>query len=184
MFVEIVYGLWSNSLGLLTDGAHMLLDCSAILIGLYCAYLAELPNSDSLNYGYKRSEVIGTFVNSVFLMFLSLYIIFESIERFFHPIEISSGYLILISFLGLLVNLVGIFTLHDFSGGKCNHAHHNFTDETRDPEKGISNHSCEDHDHPHQHHDSSECKSNSLEHNCHNHSDDNHHEPRNGGKYI
>mmetsp|Transcript_31736 Transcript_31736/g.32957 ORF Transcript_31736/g.32957 Transcript_31736/m.32957 type:complete len:395 (-) Transcript_31736:73-1257(-) len=123
MFVEIFYGIWTNSLGLLTDGAHMLLDCSAILIGIYSCYLVEKPITYELQFGYKRSEVLGTFVNSVFLIFIALYIVFESFERFFNPKEIISNHLIMVSFLGLLVNLVGIFALHDFSGGSCNHSH-------------------------------------------------------------
>lgn len=156
MFVEIVYGIWTNSLGLLTDGAHMLLDCSAILIGIYCCYLAEKKNSHNLQFGYYRSEVLGTFINAVFLVFIGLYIIFESFERFFNPEEIRSKHLILVSFLGLLVNMVGIFTLHDFSSGKCDHSH--FGGE---------------HEHSHSHsHGSSKTEHNNSENTCnhdHNH---------------
>lgn len=152
MFVEIVYGIWTNSLGLLTDGAHMLLDCSAILIGIYCCYLAEKKNSHNLQFGYFRSEVLGTFINAVFLVFIGLYIIFESFERFFNPEEIRSKHLILVSFLGLLVNMVGIFTLHDFSSGKCDHSHfggeheHSHSHGSSKTEHNISENTC-NHDH-------------------------------------
>lgn len=167
MFVEIIYGIWSNSLGLLTDGAHMLLDCSAILIGIYSCYLVEKPKTKHLNYGYKRSEVLGTFVNSVFLIFIALYIVFESFARFFNPQEIISDHLIMVSFLGLLVNMVGIFALHDFSSGTCSHSHshgssgndhnHELKSNKDDIEKGqqnIHNHNHEidtesNHNHSH-----------------------------------
>jgi zinc transporter 5/7 len=119
MFVEVLYGLISNSLGLLTDGAHMLLDCSAILIGLYSQYLSDKPSDKSFNFGYLRSEVLGTFINSVFLVFIALYIVFESLERFINPKEIHSDHLILISFLGLIVNLIGVYYLH----GDHGHSH-------------------------------------------------------------
>lgn len=128
MFVEVLYGLISNSLGLLTDGAHMLLDCSAIIIGLYSSYLSDNKSDASFNFGYSRSEVLGTFINSVFLVFVSIYIVFESIERFINPIEIHSDHLILVSVLGLVVNLIGVYYLHGEHGhghghGGCSHGH-------------------------------------------------------------
>ena len=49
MFVEVIYGLLSNSLGLLTDGAHMLLDCTAVVIGLYSSYLSEFKSNILVN---------------------------------------------------------------------------------------------------------------------------------------
>ena len=90
MFVEVLYGILSNCLGLLTDGAHMLLDCTAVIIGLYSSYLSEKQQNDSYNFGYYRSEVLGTFINSVFLFFIAIYIVFESIERFIEPKKIYS----------------------------------------------------------------------------------------------
>ena len=129
MFVEIFYGLLSNSLGLLTDGAHMLLDCSAIIIGLYSRFITTKNKNEKYNFGYHRSEVIGTFVNSVFLVFISLYIVFESVERSIEPKHIHGENLILVSFLGLLVNLVGVYFFHGehgfhtHTGCNISHAH-------------------------------------------------------------
>ena len=147
MFVEVVYGLVSNSLGLLTDGAHMLLDCSAIIIGLYSSYLSDKNKNHNYNFGYLRSEVLGTFINSVFLVFISIYIVFESFERFLQPEEIHSDHLILVSFIGLLVNLIGIYFLHGEHGfhSNCsqhNHCHSNTCEEIKcshDVESGINN---------------------------------------------
>ena len=113
MFVEIFFGLISNCLGLLTDGAHMFLDCSAVIIGLYSSYLTEFPSNPKYQFGFLRSEVLGTFINSVFLIFIAIYIIFESIERFISPKDIHSEHLILVSFLGLIVNIIGLFMVHD-----------------------------------------------------------------------
>lgn len=129
MFVEVIYGLISNSLGLLTDGAHMLLDCSAILIGLYSRYLTKKSKNEIYNFGYGRAEVLGTFINSVFLIFISLYIVFESIERSIQPKDIHGDNLILVSFLGLVVNLIGIYFFHGEHGfhshghSGCSHSH-------------------------------------------------------------
>ena len=135
MFVEVIYGLLSNSLGLLTDGAHMLLDCTAVIIGLYSSYLSEFKANNNYNFGYLRSEIIGTFINSVFLFFIAIYIVFESIERFIEPKEIHSENLILVSFIGLLVNIVGLIFAHDH--GDDSHEHHG--------------HHTHEHEHEHEH---------------------------------
>ena len=142
MFVEVIYGLLCNSLGLLTDGAHMLLDCTAVIIGLYSSYLSEKKPNENFNFGFLRSEIIGTFINSVFLIFIAIYIIFESIERFISPKEIHSENLILVSFLGLLVNIVGLFYAHDNSNE--HHHHHN-------EEKDTLNNKLNESEHHHHH---------------------------------
>ena len=152
MFVEVIYGLLSNSLGLLTDGAHMLLDCTAVVIGLYSSYLSEFKSNNNYNYGYLRSEILGTFINSVFLFFIAVYIVFESIERFIEPKDIDSENLILVSFLGLVVNIIGLVFAHDHGDhdhhdhGHEHHEHHKH--EIDDEKKEIKN----DHDHHHHEH--------------------------------
>ena len=140
MFVEVIYGLLSNSLGLLTDGAHMLLDCTAVVIGLYSSYLSEFKSNNNYNYGYLRSEILGTFINSVFLFFIAVYIVFESIERFIEPKDIDSENLILVSFLGLVVNIIGLVFAHDH--GEHEHEH----------EHGHHEHKHEHDEHEHKHH--------------------------------
>ena len=124
MLLEIIFGLISNSLGLLTDGAHMFLDCSAIIIGVYSSYVSERPADRNFNFGYYRADVIGTFINSVFLLFIALYIILESLERFLHPKNIVSDHILLISLIGLIVNVIGVIFLHEMHG-KASHSHSN-----------------------------------------------------------
>jgi zinc transporter 5/7 len=166
MFVEVIYGLISNSLGLLTDGAHMLLDSSAVIIGLYSSYLSDQKGNNVYNFGYPRSEVIGTFINSVFLVFIALYIVFESLERFLQPKEIHSEHLILVSFLGLLVNILGIYFLHGADGlshHDCSHGHsHGHSHKNEDKEH---NHDQKEHKHDHD-------SSHSYSHNKHAHTHD------------
>ena len=77
---------------------------------LYCcydrfisSYLSEFKANNDYNYRYLLSEIIGIFINSVFLFFISIYIVFESVERFIEPKEVHSENLILVSFIGLLV---------------------------------------------------------------------------------
>ena len=152
MFVEVIYGLLSNSLGLLTDGAHMLLDCTAVVIGLYSSYLSEFKSNNNYNYGYLRSEILGTFINSVFLFFIAVYIVFESIERFIEPKDIDSENLILVSFLGLVVNIIGLVFAHDHGDHDHHdhgHEHHEHHEHELDDEKKEINNEQEHHHHEH-----------------------------------
>ena len=86
MFVELVYGYFSNSLGLMSDAFHMLFDCMALLIGLVAAYISsqETLKKDS-KYDSSKIEVVSALINAVFLVFVSFNILCESIERIYSP---------------------------------------------------------------------------------------------------
>ena len=126
MFIEVLFGIYSKSLGLVTDGAHMLLDCTAIIIGVYCSYISHNGPNNKFNFGYVRSEVIGTFINSVFLIFIALYIVLESLERFIQPRHIHSDHLIHIAIFRLVINIIGVLFLREFYGHhlKNDKSHH------------------------------------------------------------
>lgn len=146
----------------------MLLDCSAILIGLYSAYLLEKQRTSNYEFGFLRSEVLGTFINSVFLVFIALYIVFESFERFVDPKEIRGNNLILISFLGLLVNLIGIFFLHGHGGHGHSHGDHGHSHGGHGHSQEHDHSHCDSKYHGHSHdkksHESDECKVNIQDH--------------------
>ena len=55
--MEFAYGVWTNSLGLISDGFHMLFDCSALVMGLYAAVLARWRPTKAFSFGYDRAEV-------------------------------------------------------------------------------------------------------------------------------
>ena len=57
MLVELLYGMWANSLGLISDAAHMLFDCTALVLGLAASYIARWRPNDAFTYGYARAEV-------------------------------------------------------------------------------------------------------------------------------
>ena len=85
MLVELTYGMWSNSLGLISDAAHMLFDCSALLLGLAASYIARWRADEAFSFGYGRAEVLAGFTNALFLLFIAIYILFEALERLVSP---------------------------------------------------------------------------------------------------
>lgn len=121
MFVELAYGWYSNSLGLISDAGHMLFDSMALAIGLYASFVAKLKPNQMYTYGYGRYEILSGYTNAVFLLFIGYYIFVESVERLFRPPEITSDALVLVSVLGLMVNMVGLFFFHDH--GSHGHSH-------------------------------------------------------------
>ena len=114
MFVELAYGWWTNSLGLITDAFHMLFDCTALGIGLYAEVMSRWPPRSGFSFGFGRVEVLAGYLNGVFLCFISFSIFAHSLVRIWYPPDVLTDRLLLVSCLGLGVNLVGIFAFHDF----------------------------------------------------------------------
>ena len=120
-FVELAYGAWTNSLGLISDGFHMLFDCTALLAGLLATVVSKWPSNERFSFGYGRAEILGGFVNAVLLVFVAFFVLTESLERLVEPPEVSTDRLFLVSVLGFVVNLVGIFVFQH--GGSHGHSH-------------------------------------------------------------
>ncbi|XP_023279978.1 zinc transporter 7 isoform X1 [Seriola lalandi dorsalis] len=126
-FVELMYGIWSNSLGLISDSFHMFFDCTALLAGLAASVISKWRSNDSFSYGYVRAEVLAGFVNGLFLIFTAFFIFSEGVERALEPPDVHHERLLPVSVAGLLVNLVGIFVFqhggHGHSHGEEGHGH-------------------------------------------------------------
>uniref|UniRef100_A0A1A8DNZ9 Zinc transporter n=1 Tax=Nothobranchius kadleci TaxID=1051664 RepID=A0A1A8DNZ9_NOTKA len=126
-FVELTYGIWSNSLGLISDSFHMFFDCTALLAGLAASVISRWRSNDSFSYGYVRAEVLAGFVNGLFLIFTAFFIFSEGVERALEPPDVHHERLLPVSVAGLMVNLVGIFVFqhggHGHSHGDGGHGH-------------------------------------------------------------
>jgi solute carrier family 30 (zinc transporter), member 5/7 len=90
-FVELFYGVWTNSLGLISDSFHMFFDCTGLLAGLAASVITKWKANEKYSYGYVRAEVLAGFVNSLFLLFISFFILSESVERLIEPPEVCSA---------------------------------------------------------------------------------------------
>uniref|UniRef100_A0A8C2CM09 Zinc transporter n=1 Tax=Cyprinus carpio TaxID=7962 RepID=A0A8C2CM09_CYPCA len=127
-FVELMYGIWSNSLGLISDSFHMFFDCTALLAGLAASVISRWRSNDSFSYGsVNRKLYVFGFVNGLFLIFTAFFIFSEGVERALEPPDVHHERLLPVSIAGLLVNLVGIFVFqhggHGHSHGDEGHGH-------------------------------------------------------------
>jgi len=123
MLVEATVGFATNSLSLVTDSAHMALDCMALAIGLVGACVSRWQTTREYPYGYGRFEVLCGFVNSLLLLLVAASVLVEAISRFRSPPVIDDARLLPVAFAGLLVNVVGLLNFHQYhhphGGGGC-----------------------------------------------------------------
>lgn len=106
MIIEAIGGFLTNSLALLSDAGHMLSDSISLMIALIAFKLAEKKASHNKTFGYKRFEILAAVINGVALILISLYIIYEAIKRFSHPPEVATTGMLVISIIGLAVNIL------------------------------------------------------------------------------
>jgi len=109
--LQIIFGSLARSLGLISAAFHSTFDCISLIISLAAMILAKHKPTRRFSYGYDRFEVLSSFSNGIFLLFVSLFLIFGSIERLVEPIEIQSQHadlVIGVAILGFLVNMVGV----------------------------------------------------------------------------
>lgn len=91
MAIEVIGGLWTGSLALLADAAHMLTDAGGLALALIAIRFAERPATPQRPYGYVRMEVLSALTNAVVLLLLTIYILYEAYQRFLAPPQILGG---------------------------------------------------------------------------------------------
>ena len=106
-------GLWTGSLALLSDSAHVFMDVFALLLSYLAIRAAKLPSNDRHTYGYHRMQVLAALANGATLLFISFEILKEAINRFQHPEPIVAGPMLLIAVIGLIVNVIVALVLRD-----------------------------------------------------------------------
>lgn len=147
-FVELIYGVWTNSLGLISDSFHMFFDCTALLAGLIASVISRWKSTETFSYGYVRAEILAGFVNGLFLLFISFFIFSEAVERAVEPPEVKHERLFTVSVMGFVVNLVGIFAFqHGHAHGGSDHGHSH----SHGHSHGFGLQTEKDHDHSHDH---------------------------------
>lgn len=110
--VTIYVGFQTDSLALISIAFHMCFDSFAMSITLLSMAWRRRKPTEAFSYGYERFEVVSGFSNASFLIFVALFIFFESIERLLHAEEIESGPIMTVAVLGFIVNLIGILYFH------------------------------------------------------------------------
>jgi cobalt-zinc-cadmium efflux system protein len=112
MVAELVGGVLTNSLALLSDAGHMFADVAAIALSLTAIWFGSRPAPPHKTYGYYRLEILAALFNGATLVAISGFIVWEAIERLEAPPVVASAEMIAIAAGGLAVNLVSAWILH------------------------------------------------------------------------
>ena len=117
---QVIGGIISGSLALLSDALHNFSDVLSLIISYAANLLAKKEASTNKTFGYKRAEIIAAFVNSATLIVVAVILIIESVERFIEPQIIGSNLVIALSFLGILANGFSVLLLKRDSDSNMN----------------------------------------------------------------
>jgi cobalt-zinc-cadmium efflux system protein len=121
MILEIVGGILTGSIALLSDAGHMFTHSFAIAISLVAVFIARKPACHHRTFGLYRSEILAAFINGIMLLFVVGVILYEAIQRILNPGEIDSIQMLGIALIGLAVNVASILILRSGyrSSGRC-----------------------------------------------------------------
>lgn len=108
---QVIGGIVSGSLALLSDALHNFSDVLSLIISYLANQLSKKEASPDKTFGYKRAEIIAAFINAATLVIVAVLLIIEAIKRFQHPEEISSGLVIWLSLLGIVANGLSVLLL-------------------------------------------------------------------------
>lgn len=120
MIVEVVGGLLSNSLALLSDAGHMLTDNLALLLSFFALTFASRPATEHKTFGFYRLEILAAFVNGIILVLISLYIMYEAYLRIVHPQPVQGLLMLVVAIIGLVANIIGALFLFKHSHTSLN----------------------------------------------------------------
>lgn len=112
MLVEIIGGLWVNSIALVADGVHMLTDAMALAVAWWGFYISHKPANEKMTFGYQRIQILSAFVNGFTLLLIVGGIVAMAVHRFLEPQEVMGREMFIIALIGLLNNLVVFWILH------------------------------------------------------------------------
>lgn len=120
MVAEIIGGIISNSLGLISDAGHMLTDALSLGLSLFAINLARRPATPTRTFGYYRAEIMAALANGSILILVSAFIFYEAYRRFTKLPAVKSPLMLVIAIIGLIANLIGLFLLRRGSRNSIN----------------------------------------------------------------
>lgn len=117
---ELLGGIFSRSLSLLSDSFHNLSDTLSIVISLIAIRFSKKDNSYKFTFGGKRAEILASLFNSIFLFIVSFILIRESVIRLIYPQIVKTDLMLIIAIIGLILNGVSVLLLKEFSKDSMN----------------------------------------------------------------
>jgi len=117
---QLIGGVLSNSMALISDAVHNLSDTGSLGVSLVARKVANKKANKEMTFGYRRADIIGAFINLIILVAVSLFLIKEGIERFISPEEIDGTIMFWVALAGLVGNVLSVIILHSDSKESLN----------------------------------------------------------------
>ena len=133
--ISIITVITTGSLALLSEAGHILADIGGIALALFAINYTRKPATPQRSYGFYRMEILASFVNSVILALLSVYVLYEAFRRIFEPPEIQSFPIIIVAAIGLALNFIGMILLNNLGH---HHTHNDDTDKQKEQEEILN----------------------------------------------
>lgn len=108
---QIIGGIISGSLALISDALHNFSDAISIVVSYIALKLRSKQNSYKHTFGLKRAEILAALLNSATMIIICLYLFYEAAIRFFEPREINPGIMTFVAVIGLIANLIAVLLL-------------------------------------------------------------------------
>ncbi len=148
----VIIVLITGSLSLLSEAGHMLADVGGLALALFAINYTRKPPTPERTYGFFRMEILASLTNSIVLILLSVYIMYEGLMRLFAPPQIQGAPIIVAAAVGLIVNFIGMRLLSEGKGGVARghshglHEHVAVAEEKKGKDNGDEK---KEHHHPH-----------------------------------
>jgi len=117
---EVIGGIISGSLSLISDALHNFIDGFSIIITYVAMRLSKRPKTSKYTFGLKRAEIIAAIINASTLIIISFFLIKEAIDRFSNPTPIAGSLMLIVASLGLIANVAGTLLLKKGSANNLN----------------------------------------------------------------
>ena len=111
VIIEIIGGILTNSMAIISDAAHDLGDSISLGVSWYLQKIAKRSEDEKFTYGYRRYSVLGAIINLIILLLGCVFILLESIPRLYQPEEVNSTGMLLLSIAGIGINLLAMLSL-------------------------------------------------------------------------
>jgi zinc transporter 2 len=116
IILQLTGGILSHSIAIFTDTAHLASDIMGFGVSIFSLRTAQKPATKGLTYGYHRAEVIGTLVSLTFLWVMTIWLVYEAIQRVLDPPKVIGFWMLLTAVGGLFFNIIQMKILHEDDG--------------------------------------------------------------------
>lgn len=117
---QVIGGILSGSLALLSDATHNFSDVIALIVSWIATKIADKPYSEKQTFGYKRVETIAAIINVISIIVIAINILIQAIKRFSNPIVVTTSIVMYLAVLSIVFNALSVIIIHKESKDNLN----------------------------------------------------------------